>query len=177
LPNRFLARRRLVAFVAAVSLGMLRLMPLPACAASAGASGGAASSVGNQGYHVEDTATHVRIVGAARLSGDDDELTVTVGIDPGFHINANPASSEYLIPTALNIAELPALRITYPAPARFKPKFTNETIDVYDGTILITAFFPKGALSSFTSLHGSLIAQACTDQFCLPPAEIPLLAK
>ncbi len=55
LPNRFLARRRLVAFVAAVSLGMLRLMPLPASAASAAATGGAASSVGNQGYHVEDT--------------------------------------------------------------------------------------------------------------------------
>ncbi len=48
---------------------------------------------------------------------------------------------------------------------RFKPKFADETINVYDATILITAFFPKGVLSSFASLHGSVTAQACTDRF------------
>jgi hypothetical protein len=116
----------------------------------------------------------VHIVGAARLSGDDDQLAVTLIIDPGFHINANPASSDYLIPTTLAVTERAPLRIAYPEPVRFKLKFTDETIDVCDGKILITAFFPKGALSSFTSLHGSVTAHACTDQFCLLPADLPL---
>jgi hypothetical protein len=174
LPSRFLAGYRLVAFVAAAILGTLWLALGWAGPSSAAMSGGPTSSAGNDAHRFEDTATHVRIVGAARTSGDDDEFAITLRIDPGFHINANPASSDYLIPTALTIAELPPLRIAYPQPVRFKPKFTDEAIDVYDGTILITAFFPQGALSVFASLHGVVTAQACTDQFCLPPADLPL---
>ena len=125
----------------------------------------------------EDTASHVHVVGAARISSDEDQLAVTLAIDPGFHINANPASSDFLIPTVLNVSELKPLRIAYPEPIRFKPKFTEDMIDVYNGTILITAFFPKGTLLAFTALHGSVTAQACTDQFCLPPAELPLTTE
>ena len=133
-----------------------------------------AGSGGDESRRFEDTATHVRIVGAARVSGNEDRLVVTLRIDPGFHINANPASSDFLIPTVLSIVELQPSRIAYPEPVRIKPKFTEETIEVYDGMILITAFFPKGALTSFASLHGMVTAQACTDRFCLPPADILL---
>jgi hypothetical protein len=174
LPNRVFLRRQYLACLAAAGLGAASRLLLWTGAASAAGAGGAANTVGNDGYRFEDSAAHVHIVGAARLSGDDDEFAVTIRIDPGFHINANPASSEFLIPTMLTITELRPLRIAYPEPVRFKPKFTDETIDVYDGTILITAFFPKGALSPFASLHGSVTAQACTDRFCLPPAELPL---
>jgi hypothetical protein len=174
LPSRLTPRRRLVAFFAAISFGAAWHLLLWSGVARAASPAGAASSIGSNRYHFEDTATHVRIIGAARTSGDDDEFAITLRIDPGFHINANPASSDYLIPTALTITELPPSRIAYPEPVRFKPKFTDETIDVYDGTILITAFFPKGALSLLASLHGVVTAQACTDQFCLPPADLPL---
>ena len=146
-------------------------------AALAGTSiSGPASSAGGS-HRFEDTATHVHVVGVTRLSGDEDQLGVRLAIDSGFHINANPASSDFLIPTTLTVTELQPLRIAYPAPVRFKPKFTEDTIDVYDGTILITAFFPKGALTAFRFLHGSVTAQACTDVFCLPPADMPLPAS
>ena len=143
-------------------------------AARAGSSIDTPVSGAAESWRLEDTATHVHIVGVARISGEEDELAVTLRVDPGFHINANPPSSDFLIPTVLTIAELQPLRIAYPTPVRFKPKFTEDTIVVYDGMILITAFFPKGALSSFASLHGSVTAQACTDRFCLPPADILL---
>ncbi len=128
-------------------------------------------------YRFEDTATHVRVTGAAPLSGEEDQLAVTLKIDAGFHINANPASLEYLIPTTLNVTELKPILVTYPEPVRFKPKFAEQPIDVYEGIILITAAFPKGALATVAALHGSVTAQACTDLICLPPSELPLLAR
>ena len=167
--HRFSTDRRSTIFALAATIGVGWLAP-----ALAGSSISTPRSSNDATRPFEGTATHVHIVGAARISGDEDQLAVTLAIDSGFHINANPASSDFLIPTVLNVVELKPLRIAYPEPIRFRPKFTEDTIDVYDGTILITAFFPKGALSSYRFLHGAVTAQACTYQFCLPPAELPL---
>jgi hypothetical protein len=82
----------------------------------------------------------------ANRSGDEDELAVTLRIDEGFHINANPASLPYLIPTSLAFEGIAPSRIAYPAASRFKPSFTDEPLDVYQGTTVITAFLPKDAL-------------------------------
>jgi hypothetical protein len=56
----------------------------------------------------------------------------------------------------------------------FSQKFTDEAIDVYQGTVSIIAIFPQGALSPTARLRGTLLTQACTDEICLPPAEIAL---
>ena len=125
--------------------------------------------------HFEDTADHVRIVAVNRGSGsNDDRAVVVVTIDPGYHINANPASMAYLIPTTLNVTKPTPLRVVYPEMVRFKPKFSEDVLDVYEGTIHIIAEFPKGVLASEHPLFGTLIAQACTEEYCLPPAEIAL---
>ena len=65
----------------------------------------------------------------------------------------------------MSIVELQPLRLAYHKPVRLKLKFTENTVDVYDGSILITAFFPKG---------GSVIEQAWMDQFRLPRPHISL---
>lgn len=69
----------------------------------------------------------------------------------------------------MNFVDASPFRIRYPAPVRFKPKFTEEPLDVYEGTILITAAFMKGALDGTTALHATVTAQACTDQICRHP--------
>src|SRR6266849_3363120 len=128
--------------------------------------GGAASitaAMGQGSYHLGGTADHVRIATINRVE-----------IDPGFHINANPASSDYLIPTTLNMTDQTPLRVIYPEPVRFKPKFADEALDVYEGTIRITAEFPRGALARIRYLFGTVTAQACTDVICLPPADLAL---
>ena len=129
----------LIAVVACTALGALSLLGEPAAAQNSTPAGRAAGGVGADEYRFEDTATHVRILGAARISGEEDQLAVTLRIDEGFHINANPASDDYLIPTTLTITELVPLRVAYPGAVRFKPKFVDQSIDVYDGTVLITA--------------------------------------
>ena len=166
---RFPTDRRTTLLALAATIGASWLAP-----AVAGSAISIPESSNDASRRFEDTATHVHIVGVARISGDEDQLAVTLAIDSGFHINANPASSDFLIPTILNVVEFKPLRIAYPEPIPFRPRFTEETIDVYEGTILITAFFPKGALSPYPFLHGSVTAQACTDRFCLPPAELAL---
>lgn len=79
-----------------------------------------------------------------------------------------------LIPTKLNITNLTPLHVLYPAPVRFRPKFSNDVLDVYEGTIRIIAEFPPGDLAREAHLAGSLTAQACTEEICLPPADLEL---
>jgi hypothetical protein len=43
------------------------------------------------------TAAHLRVSGVARSSTEYDEIVVTLEIEKGFHINANPASFDFLI--------------------------------------------------------------------------------
>jgi uncharacterized protein len=131
----------------------------------------------NQNHHFIDSADHVRIAAVDHVAGDDDELVVKVEIDPGFHVNANPASLPYLIPTTLNVTSQTPLRVDYPASISFKPKFADQAIDVYEGSIQIVSKFPRGALSSNAHVFGTLTAQACTDEICLPPASLPLPMK
>jgi hypothetical protein len=45
------------------------------------------------------------------MDGASDMLLITLRIDPGFHINANPASAEYLIPTNVAFAGIEPERV------------------------------------------------------------------
>jgi len=121
-----------------------------------------------------DTRDFVHVIDVRQSATNDDELVVTLRIDPGFHINANPASFAELIATRLAFVGVEPTRIVYPHPTRFKPKFVDEWIDVYEGTITISALFPNGTLSQTSIPQGTVAAQACTDEVCLPPAELPL---
>ena len=137
-------------------------------------SGGPAPAAGAENYRPGDTADHVRVKSVNRGSGDGDSAVITVEIDAGYHINANPATFDYLIPTALHITNQTPLRVTYPHSVRFKPKFASDPLDVYEGTVRITAEFVKGTLSRAPFLFGTVTAQACTEVLCLPPAELKL---
>ena len=107
---------------------------------------------------------------------DHDEILVTLAIDPGYHVNANPASSDYLIPTTVTIPGVPDTKISYPAGQVFKPKFSPEGIAVYGGSVTIRVELPKGGLASAAEALLRVEVQACTTQVCLPPAtlDVPL---
>jgi len=107
---------------------------------------------------------------------DHDEIRVMLAIDPGYHVNANPASSDYLIPTTVTIPGVPDTKISYPAGQVFKPKFSPEGIAVYEGSVAIRAKLPKGSLASTAREPLLIQVQACTTQICLAPAtlDVPL---
>jgi len=123
------------------------------------------------------TADHVHVVGVRRLGRASDTLLIMLQVDPGYHINANPASLEYLIPTSVAFAGVLPERVAYPAATEFKPRFADHAIEIYDGAIVIVATFPAGALDRAPGFNVTVTAQACTDEICLPPAELTAPSK
>ena len=117
-----------------------------------------------------DSAAHVKAAAQGASYADHDEILVTLTIDPGYHLNANPASIDYLIPTMVTVPSAHDAKITYPAGQVFKPKFSSEEISVYEGSVAITAELPKNGLASAASTPLRIDVQACTAQVCLPPA-------
>lgn len=87
-------------------------------------------------------------------------------IRSGWHINANPASLKYLIPTEV---QGKVRRVTYPEGEIFQFDFAKDELAVYSGNISIAGEVdPKE-----TSLR--LVYQACDDRRCLPPVEQTVL--
>ena len=121
-----------------------------------------------------DSGDHIQILGVQRIDSED-KVIVLLRVDGGYHINANPASEPYLIPTTLAFNGVVPLRILYPAATRFRPKFVDESLDVYQDVVAIAAFLPKGTLAGAPALSATLTVQACTDIICLPPADVPIL--
>jgi hypothetical protein len=82
------------------------------------------------------------------------------------------SSAEYLIPTNVAFAGIEPERISYPPPVAFKPQFTDDPINVYEGTVVIAASFAQVTLDREPAPKVTVTVQACTDQICLPPAEL-----
>ena len=114
------------------------------------------------------TRDHVRI--AAHRAADT--LLITLRIDPGYHINANPASNDYLIPTSVAFPGITPERITYPPTIPFTPAFADGPIDVYEGAVVVVANFASTTLERMHELGFTVTAQACTKEICLPPDDI-----
>ena len=119
-----------------------------------------------------DSAAHVKAAAQGASYADHDEILVTLSIDPGYHLNANPASIDYLIPTAVTVPSAPDAKISYPVGQVFKPKFSPEGISVYEGSVAIRADLPKGSIASAAREPLRVEVQACTAQLCLPPATV-----
>ncbi|MCC7241484.1 MAG: thioredoxin domain-containing protein [Acidobacteria bacterium] len=123
--------------------------------------------------HVPATASLLPRRAAGKQSA---ELRVVIDIDPGYHINANPASDRNLIPTELTFVDGAKLHVDYPPAETFRAPFAPQGIAVYSGRIELRALVP-GLPASTATLK--LRVQACNDQYCLAPAtlELPVSLK
>jgi hypothetical protein len=87
-------------------------------------------------------------------------LEVHLSLADGWHVNANPASEEFLIPTEV-AGEVRAVR--YPAGESFHFPFAETPLRVYQGEVTIRGEAAAGAEEV------RLTYQACDDRRCLPP--------
>ena len=126
------------------------------------------------GLGVPSTANHVHASAAIVPGPGGDAITVTLHIDDGFHINAHQPTLDYLVPTDATFVGVIAEATSYPPSQMFKSAFAPDGIAVYEGDISLKATFPKGSLAGLTSLKGTVTAQACDRQTCLPPATLPV---
>lgn len=107
------------------------------------------------------------------------EIAIVAEIMPGFHVNSNKPSEDYLIPTQL-LPDLPAgykvLATIYPPGKLTKFEFSEKKLSVYEGkfTLRLKLQAPAGAPLGATKLPLTLRYQACNDFACLPPVKIPV---
>jgi len=121
-----------------------------------------------------DTRDHVRLSAKAVQQADHYRIEITVKIDAGYHINANPASFDYLIPTSVSFDGVTPASITYPEPVLFKPRFARGGIKVYEGNPTLTARIAKRDAGNRNSIRATVVAQACNAEICLPPSKLEI---
>lgn len=128
---------------------------------------------------VRTSADVVKVSGSGvDLSGGGSaELAIPVSIQSGYHINANPATFDYLIATELTIDKSDGITFgkpVYPAAEKRKFQFAEQPLAVYEGNVQIKLPLqaaPKAAKGK-RSLAAHLRVQACDEEKCFPPATL-----
>ena len=101
-------------------------------------------------------------------------------VKEGFHVNSNQPKSELLIPTTLKLeppTDLAAGSIVYPPGKDLSFPFDpSEKLNVYSEDFTVTAKMSaaKTASTGNFTVHGQLRYQACSDNACFPPKNIPV---
>ncbi|MBI2503500.1 MAG: thioredoxin domain-containing protein [Candidatus Latescibacteria bacterium] len=120
-------------------------------------------------------------VSADRLvPGETFQVAARLKVTEHWHINANPASFDFLIPTTLQVnSDLPVevLSVDYPPSAELKSELAEESLAVYSGEVVILATLRLNAGAAPGSkgwLRLQLRYQACDDRRCLAPAQVEL---
>jgi len=126
-----------------------------------------------------ETKAHVK-VSASEPKREGNSLTVTAVLDiaGGWHINANPASLDFLIPTSVDVREDSGKTEVKPAYPDARVMTTPlGDIKVYEGKISIPVQVTLPG--SMENLRLLIRAQACKDTTCLAPSDwiIPVKLK
>jgi thiol:disulfide interchange protein DsbD len=150
---------------------LLALALLPAWTTGAAAQAGAAPP--KAATLVKATAMPLTLA-----AGERAEVLVTLEIAAGWHVNANPPSPDYLIPTTVTLRRAPGLtpgRTTYPAGEPVKLAFDENPLSVYSGevTLKVGLAAARTAANGAHTLAGSVRFQSCDDEVCLAPASVP----
>jgi hypothetical protein len=116
-----------------------------------------------------DSARHVNVAARLRPVAGAVLLELTLRVGAGWHVNANPASFDYLVPTRLLIEGAVPRRIAYPPGKSFRARFAPEAIRVYEGEVTILAEFAPGSVER---LRARLSLQACNEEVCLAPSTL-----
>ncbi len=110
--------------------------------------------------------------------GKVNNVQLTFSVEPGFHINSNQPSAEYLIPTTLKLdppTDLMVGKITYPPGEDRSFAFSpTDKLNVYSGrfTVLVRVRPLASVLAGEYEFHGSLRYQACDNAACFPPKNL-----
>ncbi len=117
-----------------------------------------------------DSASTVKV---AVRRADSGTRIVQLTIADGWHVNANPASRDFLIPTEVRVTrggQAFDIDVEYPDPKSLDAGLPGGALRVYSGTAEIRA---KARGASLDGVALSVRVQACDDHgVCLAPSEI-----
>jgi uncharacterized protein YyaL (SSP411 family) len=107
-------------------------------------------------------------------------LEVTLDIEKGWHVYANPAGEGSLIPTTVTVsaANKPEdVKVVFPAGKAKKDDVLGETIYLYEGRVVIPVSLRRPAVDGKpdnSALEVTVRFQACSDSQCLAPKTVKL---
>lgn len=123
------------------------------------------------------------ITGGSVSKGKTVRGSVVLRIPGGLHVNSSRPGNKYQIPTSVRLTAAGA-RVSapaYPRGVNRKFQFSDETINVYEGTVRIpfTVTVPAGFRGNTVSVRAVVRYQACTDEVCYSPrtTEITMTAR
>ncbi|MBI1950746.1 MAG: thioredoxin family protein [Acidobacteria bacterium] len=109
-------------------------------------------------------------------------ITISLRLDiaPGWHVNSNTPSLEYLIPTKIEFPDAGAVlvdQVVYPAGHLVTLKFADTRLSVYEGanTLRATLRPPRDGAPGESKARARLTYQACSDTVCLAPETVEFL--
>ncbi len=111
--------------------------------------------------------------------GGGGQARVSVTVADGFHVQANPASADFLIPLRLQLRAKGGVRATipvYPPGEPYRLEGMPNELMTYNGSIEIVVHLTAGdsAQPGDRTLRGVLRYQACDDRSCRIPASVPV---
>ncbi|MBI1941898.1 MAG: hypothetical protein HYS33_10370 [Acidobacteria bacterium] len=112
-------------------------------------------------------------------AGSTAKAAVVAEISPGYHINANKPTLDYLIPTELKLEpsqEVAITKLVYPEGELKSFAFSDTKLSVYEGTLEVGALLEvaRTARPGTYTLKGKFAYQACNSHACLPPTSVPV---
>lgn len=117
--------------------------------------------------------------GAVRVSVEREaggqSARVVLDLAPGWHVNSNVPSEDFLIPTKVMIDGREPKDITYPAGVSRKLGFHEDPLSLYEGQVAMTFPIPKSDANSQEAQRLTLSLQACSDSLCLEPESAELI--
>jgi hypothetical protein len=138
----------------------------------------ATTSAAQSGKSPSVTVAPVPLVTAPRTK--QTSVSLDFRVVPGFHINSNTPTSEFLIPTALKMdppTDIVLGKTTYPEGKDLSFPFSpEEKLNVYSGDFTITvAVHPlSSVVPGKYAMRGVLRYQACDNAQCFPPKTLPV---
>lgn len=110
-------------------------------------------------------------------AGGSVETTVSLNIQPGYHVNANPPTFAYLKATELSFPASEGVSvgfIIYPAPLTRQFEFEKQPLAVYEGQTAVKVRLKAegGAKKGARDLKGTLLVQACDEKVCYAPGNL-----
>ncbi len=113
------------------------------------------------------------ISGGSVTRGSKARGAVTISIPAGLHVNSNRPSSQYAIATTVKVSSPGATTstVSYPRGANRKFDFSEDTINVYEGTVRFpfAITVPKSFSGNVVKVRATVKYQACTNEVCYPP--------
>ena len=115
-------------------------------------------------------------------AGSTATASLVLDVAKGWHVNANPASPDYMVATVVEIegaAGISAGAPRYPAGRGLKLGFEQSEVSVFDGraTVEVPITVSEKAATGEHALKGKVRFQACNDQLCLAPVSVPFTLR